>query len=170
MLLVGFMRTKRAKEIRKQLRREYFAMREVIKSDEQLKAQLLLSIYNGGQEGIVASKQLTEMEVQENFMKDQRLEKIFQHGFEEDVDYVVFTENGEKGGRPRKEYVLKIDMAKEIANWIEHNQVARMIELVDEDEKLKCLIGTSGQNREMCFSDEESLNLAKGLGFISSLY
>ena len=65
MLLVGFMRTQKAKEIRKQLRREYFAMREVIKSDEQLKAQLLLSIYNGGQEGIVASKQLTEIEVQE---------------------------------------------------------------------------------------------------------
>ena len=51
MLLVGFMRTQKAKEIRKQLRREYFAMREVIKSDEQLKANLLLEIYNGGQAG-----------------------------------------------------------------------------------------------------------------------
>ena len=51
MLLVGFMRTQKAKEIRKQLRREYFAMREVINSDEQLKANLLLEIYNGGQAG-----------------------------------------------------------------------------------------------------------------------
>lgn len=65
MLLVGFMNTEKAKTIRKQLRREYFAMREVINSDEQLKANLLLSIYNGGQEGILASKQLTEIEVQE---------------------------------------------------------------------------------------------------------
>lgn len=63
--LVQLMRNEKAKEIRKQLRREYFAMREVIKSDEQLKANLLLSIYNGGQAGVLASKQLTEIEVQE---------------------------------------------------------------------------------------------------------
>ena len=37
MLLVGFMRTEKAKDIRKQLRREYFAMREIINSNEQLK-------------------------------------------------------------------------------------------------------------------------------------
>lgn len=62
MLLVGFMNTEKAKVIRKQLRREYFTMREIINSDEQLKAQLLLEIYNGGQSGILASKQLTELE------------------------------------------------------------------------------------------------------------
>ena len=60
--LVSLMRTDKAKEIRKQLRREYFAMREVIKNDEQLKANLLLSIYNGGQDAVIASKQLTELE------------------------------------------------------------------------------------------------------------
>lgn len=65
MALVMLMRTEKAKEIRKQLRKEYFTMREIINSDEQLKANLLLSIYNGGQEGILASKQLTEIEVQE---------------------------------------------------------------------------------------------------------
>lgn len=70
MLLVGFMKTEKAKEIRKQLRREYFAMREVINSDEQLKAKLLLDIYNGGQEGIVASKELAKLE------KKPLLEKI----------------------------------------------------------------------------------------------
>lgn len=62
MLLVGFMKTEKAKEIRKQLRREYFTMREVINSDEQLKAKLLLDIYNGGQEGVIASKELVELE------------------------------------------------------------------------------------------------------------
>lgn len=65
MTLVMLMRTDKAKEIRKQLRREYFAMREIIQSSEQLKAQLLLNIYKGGQAGIIASKQLTEMEVGE---------------------------------------------------------------------------------------------------------
>lgn len=48
-------------------------------------------------------------------------------------------------------------LAKDVANWIEHNQVARMIDLVDEDEKLKCLISTSGQNREMWFLTEDGL-------------
>lgn len=64
------MRTEKAKEIRKQLRREYFTMREIINSDEQLKAKLLLDIYNGGQEGIVASKELAKLE------KKPLLEKI----------------------------------------------------------------------------------------------
>ena len=61
MLLVGFMNTEKSKQIRKQLRREYFAMREVINSIEQQKANLLLSIYNGGQEAVVASRELVEI-------------------------------------------------------------------------------------------------------------
>ena len=65
MLLVGFMKTEKSKEIRKKLRREYFSMRKTINSSKQLKASLLLSIYNGGQDGILASKQLSEMEVNE---------------------------------------------------------------------------------------------------------
>lgn len=32
-----------------------------------------------------------------------------------------------------------------------------MVSRVDEDEKLKCLIGTSGQNREMWFLTEDGL-------------
>lgn len=60
--LVSLMRTEKAKAIRKQLRREYFAMRKVINSSEQLKSNLLLEIYNGGQNGVLASKKLTELE------------------------------------------------------------------------------------------------------------
>lgn len=63
MLLVGFMKTDKAKEIRKQLRREYFAMREIINSDEELKKQLLLKLYNGGIDSIEAHKKLAEIEV-----------------------------------------------------------------------------------------------------------
>ena len=65
MLLVGFMKTDKAKEIRKKLRREYFTMRKVINSTEQLKATYLLTIYNGGQDAVIASKKLTEIEVEE---------------------------------------------------------------------------------------------------------
>ena len=65
MLLVGFMKTNKAKEIRKNLRREYFAMRQIINSSEQEKAEYLLAIYNGGQNAVVASKRLSELEVKE---------------------------------------------------------------------------------------------------------
>lgn len=65
MLLVGFMKTEKAKEIRKNLRREYFSMRKIINSTEQLKAIYLLAIYNGGQDAVTASKKLTEIEVEE---------------------------------------------------------------------------------------------------------
>ena len=63
MALTSLMKTEKAKEIRKKLRREYFTMRGIINSEEQLKAKLLLSIYNGGQEGVIASKKLTEIEI-----------------------------------------------------------------------------------------------------------
>lgn len=43
----------------------YFSMREVINSSDKLKADLLLNIYNGGQAGILASKQLSELETAE---------------------------------------------------------------------------------------------------------
>lgn len=63
-------------------------------------------------------------------------------------------------------------LAKDVADWIEneiatqsvkqeaatlacavvHNkQTTQMVELIDDDEKLRCLINTSGQNREMWF-------------------
>lgn len=65
MLLVGFMKTEKAKQIRKNLRREYFTMRQMITSNKQLKANYLLAIYNGGQDAVIASKKLTEIEVEE---------------------------------------------------------------------------------------------------------
>lgn len=48
-------------------------------------------------------------------------------------------------------------LAKDVAEMIENKQVTQMVELVEEDEKLKCLINTSGQNREMWFLTEPGL-------------
>ena len=45
--------------------KKFNEMEKTINSNEQLKSQLLLSIYNGGQDGILAAKQLTDLEVQE---------------------------------------------------------------------------------------------------------
>ena len=65
MALVQLMKTEKSKEIRKKLRREYFSMRQELNSIKQQKASLLLKIYDGGQNAILASKQLTEIEVEE---------------------------------------------------------------------------------------------------------
>lgn len=49
-------------EVMDRLIDEYFSMKEFINSNEQLKAKLLLDIYNGGDAGIIASKKLSELE------------------------------------------------------------------------------------------------------------
>lgn len=84
MLLVGFMKTEQSKKIRKKLRREYFAMRELINSDKNKRAHLLLMIYNGGQDGVLASKELVQLEVES--ATTPLLEKI-----EEDKSYTEFA-------------------------------------------------------------------------------
>ncbi len=48
-------------------------------------------------------------------------------------------------------------LAKDVANWIEHNKPSEMIVNVDEDEKLKAIVSHSGQNREMWFLTEDGL-------------
>ena len=63
--LIKIMDTDLAWEIHDKLIDEYFTMREVIKSIEQRKKDLLLDIYNGGQNAIKASSELTEIEVGE---------------------------------------------------------------------------------------------------------
>lgn len=48
-------------------------------------------------------------------------------------------------------------LAKDVAEWIDNKQPTQMVEVVDEDEKLKCFINTSGQSREMWFLTEDGL-------------
>lgn len=63
MLLAGFMKTDKAKDIRKQLRREYFQMREIINSQDQLRNQLLLQLFSNDSMVVAnAHKQLLELE------------------------------------------------------------------------------------------------------------
>lgn len=48
-------------------------------------------------------------------------------------------------------------LAKDVAQWIEHNKPHEMIINVDPDEKLKAIIPLSGQRREMWFLTEDGL-------------
>lgn len=48
-------------------------------------------------------------------------------------------------------------LAKDVAKWIEHTHTTRMLESIDEDEKLNGVIFHAGQNREMTFLTEDGL-------------
>jgi phage antirepressor YoqD-like protein len=48
-------------------------------------------------------------------------------------------------------------LAKDVADWIEHNNISLMLGKVDEDEKLMYAIHNSGQNRDMWFLTEDGL-------------
>lgn len=105
--LIKIMDTDLAWDIHDELMDNYFNMRQVINSNEQLKANLLLSIYNGGQEGVLASKQLTEIEVKE--ATTPLLKKI-----EEDKPLVGFAETIIKSN----DNILVRELAKIISDEI----------------------------------------------------
>ena len=48
-------------------------------------------------------------------------------------------------------------LAKDVATWIEHSQVSKMLSELDQDEKLMGTIFLSGQNREAWFLTEDGL-------------
>lgn len=48
-------------------------------------------------------------------------------------------------------------LAKDAANWIEHNNVTLMLSLVEEDEKLTYALHNSGQKRQMWFLTEDGM-------------
>ena len=54
--------------------------------------------------------------------------RIDEYGFVESQDFEVFTKTGEnlKGGRPSKEYMLSLDMAKELA-LVENSERGRLV-------------------------------------------
>lgn len=63
--LIKIMDTDLAWEIHDKLIDEYFSMRKVLNSINQQKAMLLLTIYDGGQDAVFASKELSKIEVKE---------------------------------------------------------------------------------------------------------
>ena len=48
-------------------------------------------------------------------------------------------------------------LAKDVAEWIEHNKPSELTQNVDENEKLKAIISLSGQNREVIMLTEDGL-------------
>ncbi|QNR07710.1 BRO-N domain-containing protein [Macrococcoides canis] len=48
-------------------------------------------------------------------------------------------------------------LAKDVAEWIEHNQPSRIATLVDDDEKVMHIVHTPGGNQNMWFLTEDGL-------------
>ena len=77
MTLCMFMRTKIAKEKRQQFKREYFAMREIISSQEQLRNKLLLQLFSNDEMMVAnAHKQLLELETKPLLEKIETIEPL----------------------------------------------------------------------------------------------
>ncbi len=55
------------------------------------------------------------------------------------------------------DYNNPLFLAKDIANWIDHNKPAEMLSHIDEEEKLKAIISHSGQKREMWMLTEDGM-------------
>ena len=77
----------------------------------------------------------------------------------EDKNLVVIDERKVLG----KEFKIYGDienplfLAKDVANWIEHTDLSRMVNMVDDNEKLKRTLFVSGQNREMWLLTEDGV-------------
>ena len=103
--LIKIMDTDLAWEIHDKLMDEYFTMKEIIQNNEQMFSQLLLKIYNGGEQGVLASKKLAEIEVEK--AKKPLVEKI-----EQDKPLVTFAETSLKS----KDNILVRELAKIISD------------------------------------------------------
>ena len=69
--------------------------------------------------------------------------RIYKYGFVENIDFTIiesFHQNGGKGGRPEHDYVITIDMAKELS-MVENNDKGRQARqyFIDCEKKLKQL-------------------------------
>ena len=75
----------------------------------------LIQVINQEGELLVSARDLHEgLEIKTPFT--QWFDRMCEYGFDEDIDYFSFSQKSEKpsGGRPSKEYALRLDMAKEI--------------------------------------------------------
>ena len=76
------------------------------------------------------------------------------------MNNLIILEERQVLGKDFKIYGTKenpLFLAKDVANWIEHNNITHMMSIVDENEKLTYTIRNSGQNREMWFLTEDGL-------------
>lgn len=74
----------------------------------------------------VSARELHERLENKRKFTDWIKQKIEKYGFEENADYISLSQNCEKpqGGRPQLDYIITIDMAKELC-MVENNEIGR---------------------------------------------
>ena len=102
--------------------------------------ELIKIITNEEGQQLVSARELYEgLKVSQRF-NDWITRRISKYGFEENTDYVSFTQNGVKpqGGRPQQDYIITIDMAKELC-MVENNDLGRKFRkyFIECEKKLK---------------------------------
>ena len=91
-----------------------------------MKQKELINVINQDGELLVSARDLHEgLEIKTPFT--QWFDRMCEYGFDEDIDYFSFSQKSEKpsGGRPSKEYALKLDMAKEIC-MLQRNDMGKL--------------------------------------------
>ena len=88
----------------------------------------LIPIYEGEYEKVVDARELHEFLESKQDFTDWVKNRISKYGFIEDEDYTIILGNRSDGkaGKPRTEYALTIDTAKEIA-MVENNEQGHII-------------------------------------------
>ena len=76
--------------------------------------------FDGSEQQTVNARELHEFLENGDKFATWIVDRVNQFGFLENQDFVTFSENSEKG-RPRKEYALSLDMAKELC-MVERNE------------------------------------------------
>lgn len=77
-------------------------------------------------EQVVDARDIWEFVESKSKFSDWIKYRISQYGFKENIDYCIFSESSEKRGRPAVQYIVTLDMAKELG-MVEANEKGRMI-------------------------------------------
>ena len=125
---------------------------------------------NEGGENCVSARELHEgLEVKSKFA-DWIKNRIKKYGFEENTDYICLSKNletqrinGQRGVTAEKDYIITVDMAKELC-MVENNELGRKFRkyFIESEKKLKEIkeIGskqTKHYEKKKIFNDESPL-------------
>lgn len=110
----------------------------------------IIPIYqNELEEKIVNARELHEFVESKQDFSNWIKDRIEKYGFNEDEDFTIILSKS-TGGRPNKEYILKMDIAKEIA-MVENNEKGREVRkyFIEVERKLKEVVNTIPKGKDL---------------------
>lgn len=122
--------TYKAMDIHKQLRATYFTVQE--EQPKQMNTELIKIVTNEQGQNCVSARELHEGLGNKRQFTDWIKQRITKYGFEENNDYIVINlisqnceiKNNHGGNRKSVDYIITVDMAKELC-MVENNDLGR---------------------------------------------